>query len=334
MSERIKTTDDFGFGPAIMDYFSAIPEKAFSYEHFNLRHPGGIYNLVVNRLYVDIAVLADKVTNYDERSVDIYPYFRIVLYDLFKLYDTCFEIMLCFAEPHADKPSPKEFIDKWLSKKGYSFVNDFKNVVDAEMTFLKNLYNKLKHTSNEIRFLTVQHEEITGFGYWLEVANDHGGVGPANDIEFPISLAFEIRRIQYIIYKLSDALFDVIKTHVAIYFPNDNYNVSLRDPQDVMFAHLNDVITGYPDFFLLNEKNKEFYKGEFIEDGNKNYIEFTKNIITEDILNKYYAHKVSGGYVNSGDGYTREFSMPHMGIINKKDDFIFVDRTENTPRLL
>jgi hypothetical protein len=242
--------------------------------------------------------------------------------------------MLCFAPVHDDKP--ETFTDRWLKKKGYSYAKDFIDATanNPEVDFLKKLYNNLKHTSNEIRFLTVNNPESTGFGYWLEVAGGDGGVECENSQDYPISIAREIRRLQYIIYKLSDVLFEVLKPHIKTYFPNENYTVPLKDTEDSLFLHLLDTINESPDSFLLNEKNKEFYRAGMTEKVDGNFIEFSKNYITDEALNKYFTPPVSGGFINSSDGYTRKFSMPHMGVITDKSDWEITDKTQYPPKLL
>ncbi|MBO0935439.1 hypothetical protein J2I47_02650 [Fibrella sp. HMF5335] len=332
MVNIFKTTDMFGLGPAIMDYFAFIPENEVNYNYYKLRHPGEIYNLVTTRLITDVIILSHKVTNYNEETDDIYPYFRMVLYDLFKFYDSCFEIMLCFAEKHPDRPTG--FVDRWLEKKHYMIVSDFKDNFknDVELIFLKNLYNKLKHTSSEIRFLKVNSQDEIGFGYWLEVANDHGGVEPDSP---PTSIASEIRRIQYMIYKISDALLEALKVHVSLYFPDNTYLHQLRDVEDTMFFHLHETVRDFPLFFLKSEKHNIYYKSNFLKNNNGNHIEFSKELISEDLINKYFTSPVHGGFTNSGDGYTRQFAMPHMGLTNEKlNDFNLHDISKHPPKLI
>jgi len=121
-----------GMNPPVMSYFKSIPEGCFSYNHYGLRHPGAIYNVTTYQLIRSIVGLHGRIAN-GGNYLDIYNDFRLVVYDLFKFYDACYEIMQRFTRPHEP---PDGFIHKWLKLNGYNIGKYFFDNIKADSDFL------------------------------------------------------------------------------------------------------------------------------------------------------------------------------------------------------
>lgn len=309
--EKIKLGDihKTGFFPPIVYCFIDINEKDIYNIENTLRHPGGIFNITSLYITKSLSEFIDKCQDGNNDYDSIFNSFRLVLYDLFKFYDSCFEIMACFCKS-ATPLTDKGFIDQWIEKNGYTVGKKFKEELNDDIKNLKNIYNKLKHTSNRIAWVSINSEQNTCIGYYLETRSNTGTAAPANDIDFPISLNREIRKIYYLIYKIAEVLKDVLSIHIAEHNTNIKFRISSGSLNDEVWIELFNKIEILPQMYLYNEIGEEVFK-PIIE--NEELI-MTKENIDKTEWDKNFIPPIKITHTTGGDGYTKSFTFPHMGL--------------------
>ncbi|WP_345329579.1 hypothetical protein [Mucilaginibacter defluvii] len=306
-----------GFYPPIINHFLSVEESAVYNIRHELRHPGAIFNITSSYLINSLSSLIDTYTdeelydNTDKVIFDkIFDKFRLVIYDLFKFYDSCFEIMACFC----DAPTkPIKFIDRWLKKEAKVLLaEEFEVQLKEDKSFIYLTYNKLKHTSNTIAWANLISEQKRCIGYYLEAQTAKSFVGSTNDSEFPISLNRQIRNIYFFLFKISETLCNILKVHTASNNIPFAFNTGVAD--DTTWCDLYYKVESLDNIYLPSEtgkliyfpflENEAFYFIEDVVDHSVSSKEFWEND-TEFRLN----------FVTSGDNYSKKFSHPHMGLI-------------------
>jgi len=298
-----------------MNYFLSIDEsKIFNLKH-ELRHPGAIFNItstyVVKSLsslidlYTDEAIFEDE----DKGTFDtIFDKFRLVIYDWFKFYDSCYEIIACFCDAGN---KPVKFIDRWLKKEAkVNLAEIFDDSLKDDKSLIYLTYNKLKHTSNRIAWANIISEDKRCVGYYLEDQMATNSIGSTNDKEFPISLNRQIRNIAYFVYKISDTLLQVLVSHTAA--NGISFNFSNGIINDSIWHNMINKLTDLPDYYLPTDMDKVVYK-PFLDNSSFSFLEDKVNPGTSSVPFWLTENKLSLNFVTGGDGYSKSFSHPHMG---------------------
>lgn len=216
---------NLGYVPEVVGYLASIKDFEYSYKYYCLRHPGGIFNVstnyVLNCFLELLKELEEHQNNYDkDRKLELEKKYRQLINDFFKFYDSCFEIIQACCKQH-QPPSEKEPRWNWLEKNKYRAGKDFFNKLNSDLECYRKIYNKLKHSSNAIQSIKFHKAgSSTVMGYYLQsVAND-GSIGPDEDIHpkyqnthSASSYNFNLKKLYYLIYKISYALQEVIIQH-------------------------------------------------------------------------------------------------------------------------
>lgn len=298
--------------PPLINFFLEIDENDIYNNLNHLRHPGGIFNITSLYIIKSLSQFIDTYLKNENDFDEIFNSFRLVLYDFFKFYDSCFEVMACFCNGKT-KLSNKDFIDRWIEKNDYSCSLEFKKELNTDLSNLKNLYNKLKHTSNRIGWVTLISENNNKvIGYYLEKRDSAGAAAPADAINYPISLNREVRLIYFFIYKISSVLKEVLDKHIKEWNKNISFHLSNRIVDGTEWFKLYSKIESLPMLFLPNEIDKEVYLPT-VE--NEKFV-FLKETIEKQDWEKKFIRPIKGQHVTGGDGYTKSFTFPHMGLMN------------------
>jgi hypothetical protein len=295
--------------PPLMNYFIEIDERDIFNSSNNLRHPGGIYNItclyIVKSLSKFIAIYLDEKNSMDE----VFDSFRLVIYDFFKFYDSCFEIMACFCDGES-KLGNKDFIDKWIEKNGYRCSQDFKKEIGADLSVLKHLYNKLKHTSNRIAWIKSRSGKNVSIGYYLEVRDSEGNAAPFDNVNYPISLNKEVRNLYFLIFKISYVLENVLVDHTKVNNKNIRFKLSKKILDAPEWKALYNQIAVLPRLYLFNEIGKQAISVN-IQSGK---LIFSPETISQNDWSEIFKHELNVEYITGGDAYTKSFSVPTMGL--------------------
>lgn len=304
-----------GFYPPIMNYFLSVDEsKIFNTKH-ELRHPGAIYNITSGYVIKSLSSLIDAYTDEslfelgDKEAFDaIFDKFRLVIYDLFKFYDSCYEILACFC----DAPTkPIKFIDRWLKKDAKVLLAEiFDDKLKDDKSLIYLTYNKLKHTSNRIAWANIVSEEKRCIGYYLEAKTSTNVIGSTNEVEFPISLNRQIRNIYFFIYKISDTLCGVLNGYTKTIGVPFSFNAGVID--DDLWSDLFYKIEELQDYYLPTEISKEIYK-PFLENESLYFSQGIVEATNSSVAFWMKESKLKLNFVTGGDSYSKSFSHPHMG---------------------
>lgn len=303
--------------PEVIGYLASIKEFEYSYKDYNLRHPGGVYNLgthyVINDFIELLKELEEHQTNFDEsRNSELEKKFQLLVHDLMKFYDSCAEIIMGCCKKHEDVPK-KHFWD-WLKKHGYKASSE-KIYLDTkdELDLFRDINNRLKHTSNRFRQLYFIKGNSATMGFWIEAAFNDGSIGPDEKIHpsyqgrpSASSYNFILRKLYYVFYKISFVLNEVIINHF-----NEVYDIDLRFNNDYPF---NDADKTRDEWRELNEMMKELPRAYFPNESGEQTFKF------EEIENKliFTAIRAESLDMNEsriilkpvGDSFTRIFKCP------------------------
>lgn len=147
--------DNLGLTPEVVGYLASIKESEYSYKDYNLRHPGGIFNLATHYVFSDmlelVVELEEHQNNYDkDRKIFLSRKFRNLINDFFKFRESLDEVILACCKKDIP-PSENEFIYRYLDKKGYKAGKEIFSKTENDIAHFRKMYNKLKHTSNFIK---------------------------------------------------------------------------------------------------------------------------------------------------------------------------------------
>ncbi|GAH90525.1 unnamed protein product [marine sediment metagenome] len=313
---KIELKENLGFKPPVIGYLASINEGAYSYNYYRLRHPGGIFNLQFNNVIDDFLDLLKHLKKLQsnqntDNEIRLSKKFASLLSSFFKYYESCYEIILGCCKQH-NKPSENEFIHKWLKRNGYSAGEFFHEKVKDDTSYFREMFNKLKHTSNTLRIIYFYKNEIKIFGYYLESAAADGSLGPDEnlhpkhqDTHSANSLNFDLRRMYYCIYKVAETLRSALILHFNETYSIDlDFNNNWRE-DDSKLKKLYEELVNLPDYFFPNEFRKQLPFSSVEEIGEKQYLVFKiKNVKTTNL----FGYKIT--FVTSGDSFSRSFRMP------------------------
>jgi hypothetical protein len=306
----IVKNENLGFVPEIVGYLASIKEFEYSYKYYNLRHPGGIFNLatscVVNDFLELLTELEDHQNNYDKDKVNnLAEKFRILVLDFIRLYDSCAEIIIGCSKQHASPP--KHYWD-WLKKNGYSSGVEIFKRTKEDLDVFRKINNKLKHTSYLVQPINFYNKKSAIMGFYIEAFDHAGSLGPDEELHpryngqiTGTSYNLILCVLYYNLYKLSDVLKDVVIDHFR-----DEYDIQLAlnssysESNNNNWKELNKKMNELPRMYFPNEFDKKIY-------------------ISKDMPNKLIFKEISanitdlnGWGINSysrGDGFTRSFRM-------------------------
>ena len=148
----VELNDKLCFKPPVISYLASINEGELSYNYYRLRHPGGIFNIQFSNVIDDFLDLLNHLNelqnNQDlDRVERLDTKFTSLLSSFFKYYESCYEIIFACCKEH-NPPTNKEFIYNWLKKNNYSAGKFFYENVTDDISYFREMFNKLKHTSN------------------------------------------------------------------------------------------------------------------------------------------------------------------------------------------
>jgi len=295
------------FKPEIINYMKSVSiEDTFSNEN-KLRHPGGIYNSASLYVTKSLNKFIDLLETEDIEAIG--EQFRVLLYDFFKFYDSSYEILACFCHGH-NPLKKKDFIDKWITKNGYSCSNDLKNLLQNDISNLKYLYNKFKHTSNFAGYITIDTGKFKVFGYYLIAYDETGAQLNADNDIYPISFYRETKNLFYLFHKISESLLDILKTHIGIHNNTIDFK-AIETPSTIAWEELYNKTRALPKRYFKNEIGKVIFEPKIQNDR----IVFDQEILTDANWRKEYPDsQMNINFRIEGDGYTKQFKVPHMGM--------------------
>ena len=313
---------NLGLIPDVFGYLSSISAPDYIYTDYKVRHPAGVFNLATYYVVINfidlLKELEENQRNYNETNkLDIK--FRNLINDFFKFYDSCYEIMLGCCKQHTP-PSENEFIWRWLEKERahpgqiYDVGTNFHRSTKDEIKYFRDLYNKLKHTSNTIHEEYFQDMSHVIMGFYMEAVTGVRTVGPDDNIhprhdgnaKSANSYNFKLRELYYLLYLMSDNLKKVLKLHYTnIYGSNLEFDESVNSDgrmNDENWRDLLERIKRLPEDYFPNEFGKELYNVR--EEPNR--LVFEERTARRVNLNGQFGGK------QRLDGFTSTIGLPYL----------------------
>lgn len=311
----LQKRENLGYTPEVVGYLANIKELEYSYNYYNIRHPLGIFNSTSSYVLADFIELLKELeghqTNYDENNeVRLGEKFKNLIENFIKFHESCYEAIQGCCKRHT-YPTKGQHIYEWLKQNGYNTGDHLYNKIGGELEYFRILNNKLKHTSNAIRIVNFNDTNRTAImGFYIQAAFNDGSIGPDEEIHpryhgthSSDSFNFTLRKLYYVLYKISDTLRKVLIQHFHdVYGIDLKFNLSYKE-DDKFWKELYERMNGLPDSYFPNEFGKKIYK---VQEG-KNKIIFAKKPTGSMDLNNWMV-KVS----EKGDGITRTFRVPFV----------------------
>ncbi len=311
-----------GLIPEVVGYISNIAVPDYIYTDYKVRHPAGVFNLATYYVVTDFIDLLKELEENQHNYNNINKLdrkFRNLIEDFFKFYDSCYEIMLGCCKQHTP-PSENEFIWRWLENErrhpgqNYRVGTDFHRNTMRELKYFREIYNKLKHTSNTIHEEYFQDGSHVIMGFYLEAVTGVRTVGPDDnvhprydgDVKSANSYNFKLRELYYLLYFLSNELRRVLETHyMDVYGCNlefdENVNLDGR-MHDHEWRDLLELIERLPQNYFPNEFGMIFYNVR--EESNR--LIFEERTARREVLNGTFGGK------QRLDGFTSTMGLPYL----------------------
>lgn len=318
----IKKERNLGLIPEVVGYLSSTSAPDYIYTDYKVRHPAGVFGLATYYVIMDfidlLKELEENQLNYNDINI-LDRKFRSLLNNFFKFYDSCYEIMLGCCKQHIP-PSENEFIWRWLENERrhpdqiYRVGTEFHNGTKNELKYFRELYNKLKHTSNTIHEEYFQDRSHVIMGFYMEAVAGVRTVGPDDhihprhngNVKSANSYNFKLRELYYLIYFISDELkkalemhyFDVYGLHLEF---DENLNSDGR-MNDQKWRDLLERIKRLPQDYYPNEFGENLYN---VREESDRLI-FEEGIAGQTDLNGHFGGK------QRLDGFTSTIVLPYV----------------------
>lgn len=237
-----------------------------SYNHYGLRHPGGIFNIqfaIVARDMLDTISKLNTTSN-PTNAEALLGSFRGLLASLSTFLESPYEMMLAFC-PSMPTPKGKRPIHEWLKSNGFKVGEKFFHEMQPEVRFFRELNNRLKHTSNTIRSCAATAAQFSIVGYYLESAHIDGSIGPDDEFytkysDHRVTNSFnrDLRRIYYCLYKTASVLSKCLAEHYKEVWGRPLDFDGSRREDDTLYRRLLREVSGLAAVFLPSEINLLF----------------------------------------------------------------------------
>ena len=316
----VELNDKLCFKPPVIGYLASINEGELSYNYYRLTHPAGIFNKQFSSVVDDFLDLLNHLNelqnNQDfDRVERLGTKFTSLLSSFFKYYESCYEIILACCKEH--DPPKKDFIHRWLKQNNYSAGKFLHENVNDDISYFREMFNKLKHTSNKIRLTYFDSNQTKIFGYYVESAKPDGSLGPDEKLHPKYkntnsanSFNFDLRKLYYCTYKIAETLLSALNTHFNdVYSINLKHNTDYKD-EDSKAKQLYEKIVSLPTNFFPNEFNKSL-PFPVLE------VNDVENIESLIFKIKYTKPIILNGHFwmgTRGDGFTRSFRPPFFNL--------------------
>jgi len=317
---KIKISENLGLVPPIIGHLASIPENAFSYRHYHLRHPGGIFNTQFGSATSDLYELVKYINglNHEElqggnwNDLELIRKFTLSLFSFSNFINSAYEIILACCRQEATFPDKE--IWRWLKENNYSAGQKYYNVL-SEIREILDTLNELKHSSTRFGTVSMQRsiDGITILGYYVASVDSTGAIGP-NEKYHPrfngeltgTSFSLRLRTMYYGIYKASDALLTSLKEHFReIYNQELEFDVNRREREETA-AKLFTEINSLPLALFPNEKSLSIPVSRKVKRGTEEYLLFEK--VKPHIPNSGY--KIMS-LLPLADGFSRSWNLPY-----------------------
>ncbi len=282
--------------PVLPHIISTLPNHFFNPGDKVRRHPIGLFNTSIAKMFQMQAVVLNELSILNQQSIsanalpslknilNVYEHF---MYAQFEFIEDCRTIAHIVFDPSIYKSGEKS------SKK-------FKEKIDIYRQHIAALVNCIKHDQGRMRPVWIHTETVFVPGYFVETAYADGSVGPHpflhNDGDTAISLAWDIRYHFVQAFKVISELEKFISRMAP-----DGFTPEEVKPYDIAISNAS-LIEKFTNYCFPNELWMPAH---------------TVKVIDEDILltvgEKFFRCPLNFQVVVEfmGDGATNSFKLPY-----------------------
>ena len=308
--------------PGVYSHFCSINEQLCSHTYYGLRHPAGVFNVGKNSVSIGLSDVLDELHSWQPKPEEeltpsiLLNKYKKLLFDFQKYYESGYEILMGFCGKHTP-PRGKEFYYEWLRDNGYACGKHYSDLVrgNSDFLFFRDLNDKLKHTSDDLRCVTFDAENGRTIGYYLETAHSDGSIGP-NESFHPRykgyhtanSFNFDLRRLYFTFYLVSDALLESLKQHIEQNYSGKVFKIAVEVRGTEQLSDVYKKIMELPDEHFPSEFGRSLkYVSRVTTKTGTKYLIFEKNRAKNRSLEGRFK------LVTSGDGHSKTFRIPFLG---------------------
>lgn len=223
-----------GLNPEAIETLSLEFTSPLYYSEYQLRHPFGIYNVSLSRVFSAFENVLSELMSAKQHDIqsnksspkwdeNLLNNLEKLLYALMEHMDDCENIIKCFF-PLGTKLNQE------------ASIRTYQSAVNSYRTHIGKVVNQLKHNQGRLRSLGMFIDDVPHLGYFVEGLSEDGSIGPAPHIHSKGMTAFSYARdIRYHLYnlyyvssKLSDAVSEISmpdKNKVAYQITDKNTNL-------------------------------------------------------------------------------------------------------------
>ena len=189
------------FAPSVVNILEQIPESALFFTAQRLRHPSSIYRLSLDKIEESFCrvvegylIKTEENREYSSASIHLNQLLKDLsdlLHVLQEHLDELWMILKTLIDPKSAIKTG-EYNEKYVVENRLQGAKSFQDAIADYKRYLR-IENKLKHQQCFLRGVAVWSRAGVHLGYCLEEPDDHGVLGPSNDIH-PDQGAFSFAR--------------------------------------------------------------------------------------------------------------------------------------------
>jgi hypothetical protein len=317
--------------PPVYYRLLAVNEGQFSYNHYGVRHPGGIFSIQFSDVLAAFNSLAGAVNNLQglrnpcsDEEIEILAFLtQGFLFRLINYFEGGYEIFLCFCD-QLEKPHPRRPLYEWFQERGYEGdVESYFLRTRPDMERYRNFFNALKHSSNRtmiLQFLNPQ-KPTKALGFYLEGVDEKGAIGPIlpfhpthRESQTAWSYNLHLRNFYFLIYKIAaemDAVIQRLCLRAGISLSPPNTPLIPVTIETIAGAAITDTVSRFETAFIT------FYPQEAEERVRSVSVDPSNGVMT---FSEYVAGEkaISPGQgwravmTSRGDGFSRTWKLPYF----------------------
>lgn len=316
---RIGLAENLGLIPPVLGYLASVTKVTDGYRYYRVRHPGGIFNLQLGEVASSLLNLTIHVNssapNTPLENKELLRKLRDALFSFTNYYNAAYDILLGCCK--VEESRPEKDVWRWLKAHGYSAEGVYRSGL-SEAKFFLDIFNELKHSSKQFGAVTLirMRDGVRVSGYYLECVDETGVIIPdplyhGNDTaeRGANSFSFDLRRLYYLIYKVSDVLLAALKHQFREVYSTELPFDSQHSADSKHMDDLYEAISQLPDVFFPNEYRKAVPLPRIAGKGEHRALVFENHKIPDQrgARDTYEVNAI----LPLADGFSRSWGLPY-----------------------
>jgi hypothetical protein len=261
---------NLGFAPRLIRILNSISDADCSHNHYNLRHPADIFQMVLADVVQHFLELLNTILPIEQTpqtspklNKESLRLYKDLLSSFARYVDCAYEVILALCDKRPIAEGERKDLYKWLKKERFQAAAVYYGIIKPDTAFFRDVNNSLKHSSNALRSVTVLINSRPCLGYFIESASVDGTVGPSEVFHKGIngrvtanSFNRDLRLLYYCTYLIADALRRAVGVHYRALHNRDPLDDPNMHYDDTPFKELFDKISSLPLVYYSQEGRK------------------------------------------------------------------------------